>query len=39
MDFFKLNSGLIISYNQEDNFKYDGKTVDVIPASEFLFRF
>ena len=36
MDFFKIDKGLIISFNQRDAFMHNGKRVEVLPAWEFL---
>jgi len=36
MDFFKTDNGLIITYNQQDAFMYNGKRVEVLPAWNFL---
>lgn len=33
---FKLNSGLILTYNQEDKIKVDGKIINVIPVWKWL---
>lgn len=38
MEFFKINQASIISFNQSDRFTNDEKTVDVIPASDFLVK-
>ena len=36
MDFFGLNSGLIITLKQKDRFEQEGKVIEMIPAAEFL---
>ena len=36
MDFFKIENGVIISFNQRDAFMHNGKRIDVLPAWEFL---
>ena len=36
MDFFKTDNGLIISFNQQDAFMYNGKRIEVVPAWKFL---
>ena len=36
MDFFKLNIGTIITLNTNDLIKKDGKTINIVAASEFL---
>jgi predicted AAA+ superfamily ATPase len=36
MDFFKIEQGLIISFNQRDALICDGKRIEVLPAWEFL---
>ena len=36
MDFFKIENGLIISFNQRDAFMYNGKRLEILPAWEFL---
>jgi len=33
---FKLNSGLILTYNQDDEFKTEGKTIKVLPVWKWL---
>jgi len=33
---FKLNEGIIISFNQKDEFVKEGKTIKIIPAHKFL---
>jgi len=33
---FKLNSGLILTYNQDDEFKIEGKTIKVLPVWKWL---
>jgi len=38
MDFFKTDSGLIISFNQRDAFMHNGKRIEVLPAWEFLMK-
>ncbi len=38
MDFFKLKEGYIITLKQKDKLTFDGKTVYLIPANEFLFE-
>jgi len=38
MDFFKTNNGLIISFNQQDAFMYNGKRIEVLPAWKFLMK-
>ena len=34
---FKLNEGIIITYNQEDRFKIKDKVIRLIPAWKWLF--
>lgn len=36
MSFFKLKKGYIITHQQKDELKFDGKMVYLIPANEFL---
>ena len=36
MDFFKTDNGLIISFNQQDAFMYNGKRIEVLPAWQYL---
>jgi len=36
MDFFKIDNGLIISFNQHDTLVHNGKQIHVLPAYEFL---
>ena len=36
MDFFKINKGLIVTFNQSDAFMYNGNRIEVLPAHEFL---
>jgi predicted AAA+ superfamily ATPase len=36
MDFFELKEGIIITFDQQDEFSDDGKIVKVIPANLFL---
>jgi len=36
MNFFSIDDGLIISFNQRDAFIHNGKRINVIPAWEFL---
>lgn len=36
MDFFDVKKGTIVSYNQSDLFKKDGKTITVLPAWEYM---
>lgn len=38
MDFFKLDNGLLITFNQRDAFLHNGKRIEVLPAWEFLTR-
>ena len=38
MDFFKIDKGLIISFNQRDVFMHNGKRLEVLPAWEFLIK-
>lgn len=38
MDFFKTDKGLIISFNQQDAFMYNGKRIEVVPAWKFLMK-
>jgi predicted AAA+ superfamily ATPase len=36
MDFFKTDNGLIVSFNQQDAFMYNGKRIEILPAWKFL---
>jgi hypothetical protein len=36
LDFFNLEKGWIVTVNQRDRFEESGKTVELIPAFEFL---
>jgi predicted AAA+ superfamily ATPase len=36
MNFFNIDKGMIISYNQRDAFMHNGKQIAVLPAWEFL---
>jgi predicted AAA+ superfamily ATPase len=36
MNFFKIDKGLIVSFNQQDVLIYNGKRINVLPAWEFL---
>ncbi|MDR1222470.1 MAG: ATP-binding protein [Tannerella sp.] len=36
MDFFRIDNGVIITFNQHDAFMYGGKRIEVLPAWEFL---
>ena len=36
MNFFKIDNGLIISFNQKDAFMNNGKRIEVVPAYQFL---
>jgi len=36
MDFFKIDKGFIVSFNQRDAFIYNNKRIEVIPAYQFL---
>jgi predicted AAA+ superfamily ATPase len=38
MNFFELKEGIIITFDQQDEFSVDGKIVKVIPAYLFLFQ-
>jgi len=38
MDFFQTNNGLIISFNQDDAFMYNGNRIEVLPAWKFLMQ-
>jgi predicted AAA+ superfamily ATPase len=36
MDYFNMPLGKIVTLNQKDSFKKDGKKIDVVPLNEFL---
>lgn len=36
MDYFNMSLGKIVTLNQKDSFKKDGKKIDVVPLNEFL---
>jgi uncharacterized protein len=36
MDFFDVQQGTIVSYNQSEVFNKDGKTIKVLPAWEYM---
>ena len=36
MDFFKIENGVIISFNQRDAFMHNSKRIEVLPAWDFL---
>ncbi len=36
MDFFELKEGMIVTFDQQDEFQLDYKVIKVIPAHEFL---
>jgi len=38
IDFFKTDTGLVISFNQRDAFMYNGKRIEVLLAWEFLMK-
>lgn len=33
---FKINAGMIISYDKEENIKFNGKEIDIVPFYEYL---
>lgn len=36
MDYFNMSLGKIVTLNQKDSFKKDGKKIDVVPLNQFL---
>jgi uncharacterized protein len=36
LNFFNLNEGVIVTFNQEDEFNYEGKKIKLVPAHVYL---
>jgi hypothetical protein len=39
MDFFELKEGVIVTFEQQEEFQLNDKVVKVIPAHLFLFQY
>jgi hypothetical protein len=39
MDFFELKEGIIVTFDQQEEFQLNDKVIKVIPANLFLFQY